>query len=236
MKKITIKSIDIDITGIGDDDFISLTDIARFKNEEDPNAVIANWLRRVDSIQFLAIWEKLNNEQFKPTDFEGFKSKPGENAFTISPKKWIDITNAVGIKVKSGRHGGGTFAHRDIAFEFASWISPEVKLYIIKEFQRLKIQESEQIEWQGKRLATLLAQNYIEECQKGDKVNEWSLLHEYDNYYFPKMNLMITGKCNLNCLHCFNAKDNAPLNTELSYEDVLNILDQAKEIGVHAFS
>lgn len=159
MKKITIKNIEINVTGIGNDDFISLTDIARFKNEEDPNAVIANWLRRVDSLQFLAIWEKLNNEQFKPTDFEGFKSKPGENAFTISPKKWIDITNAVGIKVKSGRHGGGTFAHRDIALEFASWISPEVKLYIIKEFQRLKIQESEQIEWQGKRLLTKL--NYL---------------------------------------------------------------------------
>lgn len=159
MKKITIKNINNDITGIGDDDFISLTDIARFKNEEDPNAVIVNWLRRVDSLQFLTIWEKLNNEQFKPTDFEGFRSKPGENAFTISPKKWIDITNAVGIKVKSGRHGGGTFAHRDIALEFASWISPEVKLYIIKEFQRLKIQESEQIEWQGKRLLTKL--NYL---------------------------------------------------------------------------
>lgn len=86
------------------------------------------------------------------------------------------------------------------------------------------------------RLATLLARDYIEECQKGDKVNEWSLLHEYDNYYFPKMNLMITGKCNLNCLHCFNAKDNAPLNTELSYEDVLNILDQAKDIGIHTFT
>ena len=86
------------------------------------------------------------------------------------------------------------------------------------------------------RLATLLAQDYIEECQKGDKVNPWSLLHEYDNYYFPKMNLMITGKCNLNCLHCFNAKDNAPLNTELSYEDVINILDQAKDIGIHTFT
>ena len=104
MKKITIKNIDIDITGIGDDDFISLTDIARFKNEEDPNAVIANWLRRVDSLQFLTIWEKLNNEQFKPTDFEGFKSKPGENAFTISPKKWINITNAIGIKPGRGKH------------------------------------------------------------------------------------------------------------------------------------
>lgn len=104
MKKITIKNIDIDITGIGDDDFICLTDIARFKNKEDPNAVIANWLRRVDSIQFLSIWEKLNNEQFKPTDFEGFRCKPGENAFTISPKKWINITNAIGIKLGRGKH------------------------------------------------------------------------------------------------------------------------------------
>ena len=85
-------------------------------------------------------------------------------------------------------------------------------------------------------LAELLNWQYIEECQKGDHPSEWSLLHEYDNYYFPKMNLMITGKCNLNCLHCFNAKDNAPLNTELSYEDILNILDQARDIGVHAFT
>lgn len=159
MNKITVKNIEINVTGIEDDDFISLTDIARFKNEEDPNAVIANWIRRVDSLQYLTIWERLNNENFKPTDFEGFRSKPGENAFTISPKKWIEITNAIGIKVKSGRHGGGTFAHRDIALEFASWISAEVKLYIIKEFQRLKIQESEQLEWHGKRLLTKL--NYL---------------------------------------------------------------------------
>lgn len=159
MNKITVKNIEINVTGIEDDDFISLTDIARFKNEEDPNTVIANWIRRVDSLQYLTIWERLNNENFKPTDFEGFRSKPGENAFTISPKKWIEITNAIGIKVKSGRHGGGTFAHRDIALEFASWISAEVKLYIIKEFQRLKIQESEQLEWHGKRLLTKL--NYL---------------------------------------------------------------------------
>ena len=101
----------------------------------------------------------MNNPNFKPTDFEGFKCKPGENAFSISPKKWIEITNAAGIKVKSGRYNGGTFAHRDIALEFASWISAEVKLYINKEFQRLKIQESEQLEWQGKRLLTKL--NYL---------------------------------------------------------------------------
>lgn len=159
MNKITVKNIEINVTGIEDDDFISLTDIARFKNEENPNAVIANWIRRVDSLQYLTIWERLNNENFKPTDFEGFRSKPGENAFTISPKKWIEITNAIGIKAKSGRHGGGTFAHRDIALEFASWISAEVKLYIIKEFQRLKLQESEQLEWHGKRILTKL--NYL---------------------------------------------------------------------------
>ena len=159
MNKITVKNIDINVTGIRDDDYISLTDIARFKNEEDPNAVIASWIRRVDSLQFLTIWERLNNENFKPTDFEGFRSKPGENAFTISPKKWVELTNAIGIKVKSGRHGGGTFAHRDIALEFASWISAEVKLYIVKEFQRLKVQESEQLEWHGKRMLTKL--NYL---------------------------------------------------------------------------
>lgn len=159
MNKIIVKNIEINVTGIEDDDFISLTDIARFKNEEDPNAVIANWIRRVDSLQYLTIWERLNNGNFKPTDFEGFRSKPGENAFTISPKKWIEITNAIGIKVKSGRHGGGTFAHRDIALEFASWISAEVKLYIIKEFQRLKLQESERLEWHGKRILTKL--NYL---------------------------------------------------------------------------
>ena len=136
-----------------------MTDIARFKTDEETNPVIANWMRRVDTIEYLRLWETINNPNFKPTDFEGFKSKPGENAFTLSPKKWIELTNATGIRVKSGKYGGGTFAHRDIALEFASWISPEVKLYIIKEFQRLKIEESEQLEWQGKRMLTKI--NYL---------------------------------------------------------------------------
>ncbi len=197
MNKITVKNIEINVTGIGDDDFISLTDIARFKNEEDPNAVIANWIRRVDSLQYLTIWERLNNENFKPTDFEGFRSKPGENAFTISPKKWIEITNAIGIRVKSGRHGGGTFAHRDIALEFASWISAEVKLYIIKEFQRLKIQESEQLEWHGKRLLTKL--NYLIHT---DAVKEYlvpvELSNERKSYIYANeadlLNVALFGK------------------------------------------
>ena len=197
MNTITVKNIEINVTGIEDDDYISLTDIARFKNEEDPNAVIANWLRRVDSLQFLTIWERLNNGNFKPTDFEGFRSKPGENAFTISPKKWVELTNAIGIKVKSGRHGGGTFAHRDIALEFTSWISAEVKLYIIKEFQRLKVQESEQLEWHGKRLLTKL--NYLIHT---DAVKEFlvpvELSNEQKSYIYANeadlLNVALFGK------------------------------------------
>ena len=121
--------------------------------------VIASWIRRVNTIEFLKLWELINNENFKPTDFEGFKSKPGQNAFTISPKKWIELTNAIGLKVKSGRYNSWTYAHKDIALEFASWISPEIKSYIIKEFQRLKSLESDKLEWQGQRLFAKL--NYL---------------------------------------------------------------------------
>ena len=149
MKSIVVKEMVINITGISDDDYISLTDLAKIKNGDDTNMVIANWMRKVDTIEFLNLWELINNENFKPIDFEGFKCKPGQNAFTMSPKRWIELTNSIGLKVKSWRHGGGTFAHKDIALEFASWISPEIKLYIIKEFQRLKNQESEQLEWEG---------------------------------------------------------------------------------------
>ena len=159
MSKIIVKDKEITIVQINEDDYISLTDIAKIKNDGDTNMVIASWIRRVDTIEFLKLWELINNENFKPTDFEGFKSKPGQNAFSISPKKWIELTNAIGLKVKSGRYNGGTYAHKDIALEFASWISAEVKLYIIKEFQRLKIQETNKLEWQGKRILTKL--NYI---------------------------------------------------------------------------
>ena len=159
MDRIIVKNIDVNITGLTDDDFISLTDLARIKNPSDPNGVIANWLRRIDTINFLSLWESMNNEDFKPTDFEGFKAKPGENAFTLSSKKWIELTNANGLRVKSGKIGGGTFAHHDIALEFGAWISPEVKLFIIKEFKRLKVQEGEKLEWQGKRFITKL--NYL---------------------------------------------------------------------------
>ena len=148
---INANGIEIRVSSTNESDYISLTDIAKYRSD-DPNAVIQNWLRNRNTIEFLGLWEKLNNPNFKPLEFEGFKKEAGLNAFTLSPKKWIESTNAIGIISKSGRYGG-TYAHTDIAFEFASWISPEFKLYIIKDYQRLKADEShvKQIDWNIKR-------------------------------------------------------------------------------------
>lgn len=138
------QGIDIGIyTADFENEFISLTDIARYKSD-DPTAVIQNWMRNRDVLDFLGLWETLHNSNFKPLEFEGFRSQAGANAFTMSPKKWIDATGAIGIVSKSGRYGG-TFAHSDIAFEFASWISPEFKLYIIKDYKRLKTEETSRL-------------------------------------------------------------------------------------------
>jgi len=133
----------------GENDYISLTDIAKFKSD-DSNDVIKNWMRSKDTILFLGLWEQLNNPDFKPVEFDGFKNEAGANAFTLSPQKWITSTNAVGIISKSGRYGG-TFAHKDIAFEFGSAISVPFKLYLIREFQRLKEEELKILGWSVKR-------------------------------------------------------------------------------------
>ena len=124
-------------------EYISLTDIARYKSDE-PNDVIRNWLRSRDTIEFLGLWEMLHNENFKPVEFDGFRKQAGLNAFTMSPTKWIEGVNAIGIVTKAGRYGG-TYAHSDIAFEFASWVSAEFKLYIIKDYQRIKLDENSKI-------------------------------------------------------------------------------------------
>ncbi len=149
MAKITVKSTEITVIKIDDGDYISLTDIARVKNP-DTNAVIANWMRNRNTIEYLGVWEHLYNPGFKPLEFEGFMNEAGANAFTLSPQKWIESTNAVGIISKSGRNGG-TFAHKDIAFKFAAWISVEFELYIVKEFQRLKEEEQKLLGWSAKR-------------------------------------------------------------------------------------
>jgi hypothetical protein len=136
-----------------DDDYISLTDIAKYKNSEFPADVIKNWLRARFTLDYLGAWEQLYNPNFKLVEFDQFRSGAGTNAFVLSPQKWIDSTNAIGLVSRSGR-GGGTYAHKDIAFEFASWISVEFKLYIIKDYQRLKADENSRIslDWNVKRI------------------------------------------------------------------------------------
>ena len=154
-KQLTVKNINVNFFSQEENDYISLTDIARYKNSKEPKDIVKNWMRNRNTIEFLGLWEQINNQNFKGVEFDAFKKEAGLNSFVLSPKKWIEKTNAMGIISKSGR-GGGTFAHKDIAFEFASWISAEFKLYIIKEFQRLKEIENERqkLGWNAKRMLT----------------------------------------------------------------------------------
>jgi len=155
-KKLTVQNQEITIVK---DDYISLTDIAKSKNPDEPKDVVKNWLRNKNTIAFLGLWEKINNPIFKGVEFDLFKNEAGLNSFTLSPSKWCKKTDAIGIYSKAGRYGG-TYAHQDIAFEFASWVSAEFKLYLIKEFQRLKDDENEQkqLGWDIKR--TIVKMNY----------------------------------------------------------------------------
>ena len=158
-KKIEVKGTEITIFQGESNDYISLTDLAKYKDPEHTDDIVKNWMRNRNTIELLGFWEVLNNPDFKPVEFDGFRKQAGLNSFVLTPKRWIETTNAIGIISKSGRYGG-TFAHKDIAFEFASWISIEFKLYIIKEFQRLKEEESDrlQLNWNFQR--TLAKVNY----------------------------------------------------------------------------
>ena len=161
-KKISIIKVhdsEISVYSKHKQDYISLTDIARKRNPDEPKDVVKNWMRNRSTIEFLGLWEKINNPNFKGVEFDPLLAQSGSNSFTLSPSKWIEIVNAVGIISRGGR-GGGTYAQRDIAFEFASWISPEFKLYLIKEFQRLKEEEQQRqsLEWDVSR--TLAKVNY----------------------------------------------------------------------------
>ncbi|MDB5013344.1 MAG: DNA-binding protein [Daejeonella sp.] len=158
-KTITVKGTAISIFQGEQSDFISLTDIARYKDSANTDTIIQNWLRNRNTIELLGFWELMYNPNFKPLEFEGFKKQAGLNSFVLTPKRWIETTNAVGIVSKSGRYGG-TFAHKDIAFEFASWISIEFKLFIIKEFQRLKDDENDRLKLDWNLQRTLSKVNY----------------------------------------------------------------------------
>ena len=152
---INANGVEIRVASSNEADYISLTDIAKKRNPEFPADVVKNQLRSRSTIEFLGLWEKIYNPDFKLVEFDQFKNAAGENSFVLTPQKWISTTNAIGITSKSGRYGG-TYAHSDIAFEFASWISPEFKLYIIKDYQRLKADEShaKSLDWNIKREIT----------------------------------------------------------------------------------
>ena len=149
-RSISVLNSTVGVRTIDETDYISLTDIARHRNPQHSDDLIRNWLRNRNTIEFPGIWERLNNLGFKPVEFDGFRKQAGLNSFTLTPKQWIERTGAVGIVSKAGRYGG-TFAHKDIAFEFATWISVEFKFYLIKEFQRLKEEEFKQLGWDIKR-------------------------------------------------------------------------------------
>jgi len=159
-KKITVENLDIVLLSQNEEEYISLTDMARFRDSERTNYIIQNWMRTRYTIEFVGLWEQLHNPNFKSIEFDAFKNEAGTNSFTLTPQKWIEATNAIGIISKSGRYGG-TYAHKDIAFEFATWLSPVFKLYLIKEYQRLKEIETNQyhLEWNVKSI--LSKANYL---------------------------------------------------------------------------
>jgi len=151
--KIEVKGVEVAFVQTQQEDFICITDIAKFKNPDAPRDVIKNWMRSKNTIELLGLWEKLNNPNFKQVEFDLFKNEAGFNHFVLSPQKWISNTNAIGLQSKSGRYGG-TYAHIDIALEFASWVSVEFKFYLIKEFQFLKSQQTKELDWNIKRKLT----------------------------------------------------------------------------------
>ena len=160
-KKSTIKVLGAAVAVLSQNqqDIICLTDIAKFKNPDHPDDVIRNWLRSRNTVEFLGVWDRLNNPSFNPVEFDGIRMQTGLNSFVLTPKQWIEKTGAVGITSSAGRYGG-TFAHKDIAFEFASWVSVEFKLYLIKEFQRLKDDENDRLKLGWNLQRTLSKINY----------------------------------------------------------------------------
>ena len=158
-KTINVKGTEIVVLTAQENDFISITDIARHKDSEHTDAIIQNWMRNRNTIELLGFWETIYNPNFKPLEFEGFRKQAGLNSFVMTPKKWVEATNAIGIISRSGRYGG-TFAHRDIALEFASWISIEFKLFLLKEFQRLKADENDRLKLEWNLQRTLAKVNY----------------------------------------------------------------------------
>ena len=159
MEKIKVKEVDIEILSKENSDYISLTSIAKYKNRKEPKDIVKNWLRNRSTLEYLGLWEGINNPNFRGVEFDPLLKEAGSNTFVLSPSKWIATTSAIGISIKKGKYAG-TYAHKDIAFEFASWISPEFKLYLIKEFERLKEEENRRLSLDWNLSRTLSKINY----------------------------------------------------------------------------
>ena len=159
--EIKVKETKVGILRVGNVNYISLTDLAKYQNSSDPSFTVKNWLRRINTIDYIGLWEEIHNQDFNLVEFDQIKTEYGKNSFAMSPTQWIKRTNAIGIISKGGRYSIGTYAHPDIAFEFASWLSSEFKLYLITEFERLKTNEAyqEKIDWQANRILSKL--NYV---------------------------------------------------------------------------
>ena len=220
--KLKVNDLEIVLYSEKEDEFISLTDMAKFRDPQRTNYIIQNWMRTRSTIEFIGLWEQLHNPNFKRIEFDAFKNEAGSNSFTLTPKKWIETTNAIGINSKAGRYGG-TYAHKDIAFEFASWISPTFKLYLIKDYQRIKEIETNQynLEWNVKRL--LSKTNYLIQT---DAVKNYIL--PKTNYETDKQWLIYAEEADLLNVALFGctAKDWRNANPKLSAKK-MNIRDIA---------
>ncbi|MDY0202221.1 MAG: KilA-N domain-containing protein [Bacteroidales bacterium] len=220
--KLNVNEIEIVLYKQNEEEYISITDMAKFRDSERTNYIIQNWMRTRSTVEFLGLWEQLNNPNFKGIEFDAFRIESGSNSFTLTPKRWIESTNAIGITSKSGRYGG-TYAHKDIAFEFASWLSPTFKLYLITEYQRLKEIETNEynLEWNVKRILsktnyfihTDAVKNYILPNKNYEKGTEWLT-------YAEEADLL-----NVALFNC-TAKDWREANPELSKKS-MNIRDIA---------
>ncbi|WP_396184098.1 KilA-N domain-containing protein [Flavobacterium sp.] len=201
--KIEVQGLEITIVFKNNEDFISITDIARQRDAERSDYILQNWLRNRSTIEFIGLWEQLNNPNFNSIEFDGIKNLAGSNSFSLTPKRWIESTNAIGIISKTGRYGG-TYAHKDIAFEFASWISAAFKLYLIKEFQRLKEDENNKmsLEWNVNR--TLSKLNYrIHTDAIKEHIIPNNITKEQANYVYASeadvLNVALFGKTAKQC-------------------------------------
>jgi hypothetical protein len=194
--KIAVKGVEISFLQTNQEDYICITDIAKFKNPDAPADIIKNWLRSKNTIELLGLWEKLHNPNFKLVEFDQFRNEAGYNHFVLSPQKWIETTNAIGLQSKSGRYGG-TFAHVDIALEFASWVSVEFKFYLIKEFQYLKNQQAKELDWNIKRKLTKINYRIHTDAIKENLIPEY-LTPQQINYVYAHeadvLNMALFGK------------------------------------------